>query len=66
MKIDTVTLTIKNKKYSFKIKHNMPRTFGMNIECALDNWLARTNTITPDDFCDYVKSKGFNAEIIQY
>jgi hypothetical protein len=45
----------------FFVYHNMPETFGLNIDCALYNWLARTNEFNENSFCDYIKSKGFIA-----
>jgi len=48
---------IGRKKYKFDVVHNLPETFGMNIEGALDNWLARTRKHTVQSFCEYVTSK---------
>jgi hypothetical protein len=43
------------------IVHNMPQDFGMNVECALDNYLARADKPTAKGFSEYIKSKGFKA-----
>lgn len=41
----------------FSICHNMPDTFGLRIDDALPNWLARTKVYTAQSFVDYIMSK---------
>jgi len=57
MKEAFVELNKNGKKTSFKIYHNLPERFGLSLQCALDNWLARTNKYTACSFCEYIKSK---------
>lgn len=62
MKIKGTQIRFKRgkKQHAFKIYHNLPTTFGLNIECAVDNWLARTDEFTPKSLCAYIKSKDSN------
>lgn len=39
------------------IMHNLPLSFGLNIDCAYNNYFARTFTPSPLGFCNYIKSK---------
>lgn len=41
------------------VLHNLP-DFGLDIQAALTNWLARTKVFTVDNFCAYIMSKGVN------
>lgn len=52
-----VRFKVKNSLIHFKIYHNLPETFGMNFEGALDNWLSRTKEYTAQSLCDYILSK---------
>lgn len=52
-----VQFRVRNSLVHFKIYHNLPKTFGMNFEGALDNWLSRTKEYTAQSFCDYIMSK---------
>jgi len=52
----TVKFTLKGKDYIFEVVHNL-EYFGLDIESALHNWLARTKDFTQKSFMDYVKSK---------
>lgn len=36
---------------------NLPETFGMSIDGAVENWLMRTKDFSVKSFCDYVESK---------
>lgn len=58
-----VRFKLRNSVIRFKIYHNLPKTFGMNIEGAIDNWLSRTKVYTAQSLCDYILSKNLN-EII--
>lgn len=40
----------------FSIFHNLEQ-FGLNIDDALINWLARTNVYTNKSFCEYLEDK---------
>jgi hypothetical protein len=52
-----VRFKVKKSLIRFKIYHNLPSTFGMNFEGALDNWLARTEEYTAKSLCNYILSK---------
>lgn len=52
-----VRFKVKKSLIRFKIYHNLPTTFGMNIEGAIDNWLSRTHVFTAQSLCDYILSK---------
>jgi len=52
-----VRFTVKKSLIRFKIYHNLPEVQGMNIEGAIDNWLARTENFTAQSLCDYILSK---------
>lgn len=52
-----IQFEVNGKKYQYIIVHNLPDTFGMNIEGALDNWLARTNNFKAKSLCKYIMSK---------
>lgn len=44
------------------IVHNLPQIFGIDIQGALDNYLARTDSPTAKGFCAYIKSKDSNLK----
>lgn len=46
----------KKKNVKFTVDHNLDE-FGLDLEAAFDNWCARTETFTVEDFCAYVISK---------
>lgn len=52
-----ISFKVGKKKHEFKVYNDLPETFGLNIECALDNWLARTDDYSSESLCDYVTSK---------
>lgn len=54
----TVEFAVDGKQVSFIIIHNMPDQFGLSLECAVDNWLARTSVFTAGSLCKYIMSKG--------
>ena len=64
LKKDTVFVEIDGKKITFPIWHNLPDTFGLSLECAVENWAVRTDQYTVDSLCDYINSKdtGFIAK----
>jgi len=39
------------------IMHNLPDIYGMSIDCALPNYVFRTQKPTLQGFCDYMLSK---------
>lgn len=43
----------------FIICHNLPNAFGLNIDGAFDNWLARTSEYTDESFAEYIMSKHY-------
>jgi len=46
----------KKERRVFNVNHNL-KDYGLSIEAAFDNGLARTETYSVQDFCDYVVSK---------
>ena len=65
-RLKKVRIIFKTKKrdIEFTILHDMPKKWGSNVENAALVFGTRikkiTNTI-PDDFCNYICSKGFFA-----
>lgn len=41
----------------WNIVNNLPDQFGLNIQCALDNYLARADNPSEGEFCNYINSK---------
>lgn len=39
------------------IVNNLSEAFGLNIQCGLDNYLARHDNPTAKEFCEYLLSK---------
>lgn len=56
-----VQFNVAGKPVKFSVIHNMPKTFGLSFDCALDNWLARTKTFTAKSLCRYIMSKQYNV-----
>lgn len=52
-----VQFYVNHKKVMFSVVHNLPDRFGESFDCALENWLARTERHTAKSFCDYVMNK---------
>ena len=52
-----VQFKVNGKPKKFVVIHNMPPHFGLNFDCALDNWLARTDNFTATSLCNYIMSK---------
>lgn len=52
-----VTFNVGGKPVAFKIICRLPATQGLNIDGALDNWLARTSEYTAQSFVAYINSK---------
>lgn len=46
----------KKKNVKFTVNTNIAE-YGLDIEAAFDNWSARTERFTVEDFCEYVVSK---------
>lgn len=44
--------------------HNMPDTFGLHIDGAVQNWAVRTDTYTFESFKKYVDSKNIGYKIL--
>lgn len=66
MKITETIISFKRgkKRHAFSIYHNLPNDFGLNIQCAFDNWLVRTDEFTPESLCEYIESKDPNFKAI--
>jgi hypothetical protein len=43
---------------NFSIVHNLPDTFGLRIEDAIENWIVRAENFTAESLCQYIMSKG--------
>lgn len=41
----------------FKLYHNLPPEFGLNIDAAIHNWVVRTEEYTPESLREYILSK---------
>jgi len=52
-----IEFKVNDREVKFSVVHNLPKTWGLNIENALDNWLFRTKHYTAKNFCKYVMSK---------
>lgn len=57
LKIGDVQFKVGGKPHKFSVINNLPGTFGLSLEGAVDNWLARTDDYSADSFCKYVTSK---------
>jgi len=55
-------MTFKRRK--IVVYHNLPNTWGLNIENAFPNWEMRTDKETAEDFVKYVKSKNTGHDIM--
>ena len=60
-RIHTVALS---KKKQIKFYHNLPDTFGLNIDGAVTNWFVRAKSHTVESLKAYVASKGIDHEIL--
>jgi len=62
MQSHTITFFLRERKHGPKKKkqytmlHNLAE-FGLDISAAFDNWCARTEDFTIENFCEYVVSK---------
>lgn len=45
------------KRYEFVIYHNLPKTFGLSLNDALESWLARTTKYGAKNLCKYIMKK---------
>ncbi len=52
-----VSLNVGGKQVKFSVIHNLPETFGLSFENALENWMHRTDTFTAKSLVKYIKSK---------
>lgn len=60
----TVGFTFNGKAYAFKIYHNLPDIQGLSFKDALMNWIVRTDEITEESLCEYIRSKNTGYEAI--
>lgn len=58
-----VKFKVYGKKIEFSIIHNLPETFGMSFNDALNSWVYRTKIFTAKSLVDYINSKntGYTA-----
>lgn len=52
-----VKIKVDGKQVNFSVIHNLPKTFGLSFDDALDNWLARTQKFTAKSLVNYINSK---------
>ena len=52
----TITIGHSDGEIVFEVVHNL-KSFGIDIDDALVNWLHRTKKFTAKSFCKYVMSK---------
>lgn len=52
-----VKFKVNGKPVSFSVIHNLPETFGLSFNNALDCWLARTKKYTAKSLVKYINSK---------
>jgi hypothetical protein len=52
-----ITFKVDGVPHELDIVHNLPNQFGLSIENALDNWLARTKDYTEEAFIKYINDK---------
>lgn len=57
MKLHEAEIKFKDSSMNFKIYHNLPETFGLNIEGAVTNWQFRTEEYTAESLKNYILSK---------
>ena len=60
----TVGFTFNGKSYAFKIYHNLPDIPGLSFKDALMNWIVRTDEITEESLCEYIRSKDTSYDAI--
>ena len=58
-----VQFKVDGKQVNFTVIHNLPETFGLSFNNALDSWLARTQKFTAKSLVNYINSKdtGYTA-----
>lgn len=60
-KLDNYTISFHSSKTKVKLDiFTNISIFGLDIESALDCWLARTKEFTEKSFCEYICSKDIN------
>ena len=59
-----VQFNVGKQKIKFAIIHNMPLTFGLSFNDAMENWLVRTNIHTPESLVKYIKSKNTGVMVM--
>ena len=52
-----VKFNVNGKPKEFIIVHNLPKVFGLNLQCAVESWVERTNKYTAQSLCDYIRHK---------
>lgn len=57
LKRANIEFKLRGNLIKFTIVHNLPKTFGLSLEDALQNWLVRTDIFTADSLCKYIMSK---------
>ena len=55
--VTTIEFRLNKRRISFKVVHNLSDKFGLNMHCAVNNWLTRTNDFTDKSLCEYIISK---------
>jgi hypothetical protein len=60
-----VKFNVKGKEVRFNIIHNLPDTFGMDFNSALNCWVFRTKKHTTKSLCEYINSKGISIAMTE-
>jgi hypothetical protein len=58
MKKEVLNFRYDGKLVNFTVYHNLPKTFGLNFDNAVANWIVRTKHLTALSLCNYIMSKG--------
>lgn len=52
-----IELKVAGRPVKFNVYHNLPKTPGLRIEDAVENWVTRTTNPTAISLCNYIMSK---------
>ena len=52
-----IRFNVGKRKISFNVVHNLPETFGLSMDCAVESWVHRTNKYTAESLCKYINDK---------
>lgn len=52
-----VEFKVGDNDVKFSIIHNMPESFGLSFNNALDSWIVRTDDYSDESLVNYIKQK---------